>query len=85
MQAPLPQNEEARLAALRAYRILNTLPERAYDDIAHLAAYVCRTPMATISLVDQACQWFKSRVGVTASQTPRRVAFCGIPFWAEVL
>jgi GAF domain-containing protein len=76
MNAPLPENELRRLAALREYRILDSAAEAAYDDITRLAAYICRVPMATISLVDTSRQWFKSRVGLEAQETPREVAFC---------
>ena len=72
----LPTNEAARLAALRRYRILDTDPERAFDDLAHLASHICGTPIALISLVDEDRQWFKARVGITARETSRSVAFC---------
>jgi anti-sigma regulatory factor (Ser/Thr protein kinase) len=68
--------EADRLAALRRYRILDTEPEERFDDLALLASQICGTPMALISLVDRDRQWFKARVGVTATQTPRDVAFC---------
>ena len=58
--------ETARLHALRGYRILDTEPEKAFDDLALLASEICGTPMALISLVDADRRWFKARVGVTA-------------------
>ena len=76
MKAPLPENEAERLAALRGFGILDTPPELAYDELSALAAYICQTPIALISLVDEDRQWFKSRVGWTAAETPRDVAFC---------
>jgi PAS domain S-box-containing protein len=76
MNAPLPENEKERLAALRGLAILDTPPEPAYDELSALAAYVCQTPIALISLVDEDRQWFKSRVGWTTGETPREVAFC---------
>ena len=74
--APLPSNEEQRLAALREYEVMDTAPEDAFDDLALLAAQVCQVPMALVSLVDEKRQWFKSRVRVNDTWTPRDVAFC---------
>jgi GAF domain-containing protein len=71
-----PANEEARIIALQKYAILDTDPEQSFDDLTLLASYVCKTPMALISLVDEDRQWFKSRVGVEASETSRDIAFC---------
>ena len=76
MNAPLPANEAERLAALRRYDVLDTPPEQAYDDLALLAAHICQVPMALVSLVDDKRQWFKSRVRVEDTWTPRDVAFC---------
>ena len=71
-----PANEEARVIALDKYAILDTDPEQSFDDLTLLASYVCKTPMALISLVDEDRQWFKSRVGIDASETSRDIAFC---------
>src|SRR5271169_5164851 len=76
MKAILPSNETERLAALKAYHILDTGTEQSYDDITALAAHICKVPIAMISLVDEVRQWFKSKVGVEPRQTPREVAFC---------
>lgn len=76
MKAPLPENEELRLAALKEYQILDSAAEQTYDDLTALAAYLCGVPIAMISLVDKERQWFKARVGVNQQETPRDVAFC---------
>lgn len=76
MKAPLPENESCRLEALHRYEILNTDAEHAFDDLAELAAKLCQTPIALVSLVDPSRQWFKAKVGVTVCETSRDIAFC---------
>ncbi len=76
MKPLLPDDEAARLEALRQYRILDTPPEAAFDDITRLARQLCQTPIALVSLVDADRQWFKSRLGLEAPETCRDAAFC---------
>jgi GAF domain-containing protein len=76
MATPTPAIEAARIAALDRYAILDTEPEEAFDNLVILAAYVCRTPMAMLSLVDEHRQWFKSKVGVLVRETPRDMSIC---------
>ena len=76
MRARIPENEDQRLAALQEYAVLDTGAEQAYDDITMLAAYICDVPMAMMTLVDEDRQWFKSKVGLPFTQTPRDASFC---------
>jgi signal transduction histidine kinase len=78
MKAPeLPHNEAERLKALRGYEILDSLDEQEYDDITSVASEICQTPICVISLIDENRQWFKSKVGLDATETSREVSFCG--------
>ncbi|HKX44259.1 MAG TPA: PAS domain S-box protein [Burkholderiaceae bacterium] len=74
--AEIPVDEAQRLHALRAYRVLDTPAEPAFDDLVMLAAHICQAPIALVSLVDEDRQWFKARLGVEATETPRDIAFC---------
>ena len=69
-------NEAERIEALIKYALLDTLPEEALDDLTAMAAQICGTPMALISLVDENRQWFKSRVNFEAVEGPREISFC---------
>jgi len=74
---PIPKNEIQRLIALKQYQILDTLGEESFDDLTSLASQICNTPIALITLLDESRQWFKSAVGIDATQTAREVSFCG--------
>ncbi|MCQ4257894.1 PAS domain S-box protein [Stutzerimonas stutzeri] len=76
MPASSPPRELSRLAALLRYEILDTPDETAFDDFTQLASYLCDTPIALISLVDDHRQWFKSRLGLDVSETARELSFC---------
>ena len=81
--APLAPNEWGRLAALGTHHILDTEPEDVFDDAVHLAALICGTPIALVSLVDAERQWFKAGIGLDVSETARNVAFCARAMLAE--
>jgi GAF domain-containing protein len=76
MEVTKPKNEAGRLRSLEKYAILDSDPEAAFDDLTLLASFVCKTPIALISLIDEERQWFKSQVGLSVSETTRDVAFC---------
>ena len=73
---PLPENEADRVAVLNSLHVLDTPPESDYDDLTQLAAEICETPIALISLVDEHRQWFKSRIGIGPRETGRELSFC---------
>lgn len=76
MLAHRPSNEAARLTALRKYEILDSAPEQAFDALTRLAATICETPIALISLLDSERQWLKSKIGWDVPETLRDAAFC---------
>jgi two-component sensor histidine kinase len=71
-----PWTETHRLATLRSYRVLDTSPEPAFDDLVQLAARACKAPMALISLIDERRQWFKAEVGLGIRETPLDRSIC---------
>lgn len=73
---PIPHNEIQRLAALKRYNILDTLPDDAFDDATKLVSYICGVPIAHISFIDESRQWFKSEIGIGVSEVPREISFC---------
>lgn len=81
--APLPSNEEARLADLHSFDILDTGAEPGFDRITSLAARLFGVPMALVSLVDRNRQWFKSCIGISGKETSRDVAFCAYAIFLD--
>ena len=76
MKPPKPKNEARRLAVLWQYDVLDTVPEKVFDELTHLAALICGAPIAMISLIDENRQWFKSVVGLSVKETSRDLSFC---------
>jgi adenylate cyclase len=74
-EAPVPSNEAERVKAVERYQ-LETSPEEAFDDLTRLAAYICGTPIALVSIIETQHQWFKSKVGVDVSEIPKDISFC---------
>lgn len=77
IEAPIPDDDEQRLAALLELRILDTPAEARFDRIARIARDLFGVPIALISLVDERRQWFKAASGIDSRETPRSISFCG--------
>ncbi|HVM12575.1 MAG TPA: sensor domain-containing diguanylate cyclase [Actinomycetota bacterium] len=73
---PIPSDEQDRLATLHALQILDTEPEERFDRVTRLAQRLFDVPIALVSLIDAERQWFKSKIGLEASETSREVSFC---------
>ena len=85
MNSPALSTRAARLAALDRYAILDTDPEQSFDDLVILASYICKTPIALLSLLDDHRQWFKSSVGVQVRETPLEMSICAYAIKQEDL
>src|SRR3989338_3983023 len=77
IEPPYPPDEDARIASLRELQILDTAPEERFDRITRITRVVFNIPIVLVSLVDRHRQWFKSRQGLDAPETPRNISFCG--------
>ena len=73
-----PPDDQRRLQALRRYRILDSLPDQAFEDVVQLATTICGTPQAVVTFVDEERQWFKASRGIKGEETERGIAFCDI-------
>lgn len=76
VEPDIPINESERLRALQSYQIIDTLPEKEYDDLTSIAAGIAGTEISLVSLITEDRQWFKSHHGIDATETPRNIAFC---------
>lgn len=76
ISAQLHPNESERLKELLRLEVMDSLDEEAFDELTELASAICGTPISLISLVDDHRQWFKSKVGLDASETEKDIAFC---------
>ncbi|RZA08851.1 MAG: PAS domain S-box protein [Proteobacteria bacterium] len=76
-KAPIPSHEAARLQSLQEFEILDSEAEKSFQDLVELASIICQTPISLVSLIDQDRQWFKAKIGLDISETPRDISFCG--------
>ncbi|MCV2886671.1 sensor domain-containing diguanylate cyclase [Aestuariibacter sp. AA17] len=77
LEAPVPESEDERQRTLDALRILDTSPEERFDRLTRIAKRMFDVPISLISLIDHERQWFKSKQGLEANETPRNISFCG--------
>lgn len=73
----IPSDDSRRLSELYRYEVLDTSYEDEFNDVVQLAAAICNTPIALVSLIDQKRQWFKAKLGIEANEFPREISFCG--------
>ena len=74
---PFPVDEEQRLAAVRSYNLLDTLPEKDFDNITAVTAVICDVPISLVTLVDVDRNFLKSHYGIPFNESPRNTSFCG--------
>jgi signal transduction histidine kinase len=79
----IPSDDQRRLKELHRYEVLDTSYEAEFNDVALLAATICKTPIALISLIDAKRQWFKAKVGIDVNEFPRDISFCGHTITAD--
>jgi len=77
LTAPIPENDDERVKALLKFGLLDSPTEERFDRLTRMAQQTLKVPIALISLVDLNRQWFKSKVGINATQTDRCISFCG--------
>lgn len=77
IEAPIPEDDGYRLAALHGLSLLDTPPEAEFDTIVQTGRLLFGVPTCLVTLVDRDRQWFKARTGLEAPETPRRISFCG--------
>ncbi|WP_375583568.1 response regulator [Cyclobacterium xiamenense] len=81
----LPENEEERLKAVLASSLLDSAPEASFDHLTELAAEICQTPIALVTVLDGNRQWFKSKVGIDFQETRKEDSFCQYTILSEEL
>ncbi|MBN4683943.1 hypothetical protein HUS73_25180, partial [Pandoraea nosoerga] len=70
---PIPSDDQKRLKELYRYEVLDTTYEDEFNDVVKLAATICGTPIALISLIDAKRQWFKAKLGIELNEFPREI------------
>lgn len=83
--SPIPENDIARVCAVRGLHLLDTAPEERFDRITEEAIKRFQVPISTITLVDKDREWFKSVQGINTKQGPRDISFCGHALMSEIM
>ena len=82
-KAPIPDNESDRLAAVHRLAVLDTVPEKRFDDLTKEATERLLVPISTVTIVDSNREWFKSQQGLNKNDGDRAVSFCGHALFAK--